>query len=123
MKKLLKLGFVLVILLVVLAACPLFQQINVGWHIDYWGGTSSSSILTVDYTVRNLGKYDLTGVNLKIAAYVPSAGGYIYDWTPDFDLSQNEVDSDSFDIDIFPYHLPDVDWVEVLGVDMDNPRD
>ena len=123
MKTALKLCVVVLLLLFVLTACDLYNGINVGWSINTFGG--SASLAHVTYTVQNLGKYDLTGVNLEIGAYVASTfTGYISAWTtPDFNLAQNEIKSGSIDIDISPYSVAFVTGAAVLGVDMDKPND
>src|SRR5271169_6718292 len=90
MKNGVKFVLVFSIMLAALTGCELYQAINVGWSID---AVSPNGTLTrVDYTVRNLGKIDLTGVNLKVGVDVQGNGTYpATQWTPDFRINQNEI--------------------------------
>ena len=122
MKTLTKLCVVLLLLLIVLTACDLYNQVNVGRSMDavIW----SSPTAQVHYTVWNQGKYDLTGVNLKIGVDVGTPiFGYVSAWTtPDFDLAKNETRSGDIYINI-PSGVPTTAPAAVLAVDMDNPKD
>ena len=123
MKTPFKLCVVSVLLLFVLTACELFNQINVAWSITSFGWSPSHA--HVNYQVWNQGKYDLTGVNLEIGAYLSPLGDYVSAWTtPDFDLAQGELRSGVIDIYIGPsYGALDITGAAVLGVDMDKPGD
>jgi hypothetical protein len=117
-KGMFKLAIVLSVLLVAATGCDLYQAINIGWSIN--GLTPIGGFTRVSYTVQNLGKYDLTGVNLKIGVDVLGNGTYpAAQWTPDFSISQGQVLYGS--IDIVTGGAP-LGGAMVLGVDMDNPK-
>jgi hypothetical protein len=116
MKTLVKLGAVLMVLLLALAACT-FDQISVRWSVDNTVGPGP--IITVDYTVWNDGKYDLTGVNLEIG--IDSSVGIISYWTPDFSLDRGETKYGTFSFSIGSATPVGVGLI--LGVDMDKPKD
>ena len=120
MKALLKLCVVLLLLLFVLTACSLYNEINVRWNIDSL--TLNPTYARVGYTVWNQGKYDLTGVNLEIGVYATApVAGYLSAWTtPDFSLAQNESHSSYIDINTAGYIVTTT--TAVLGVDMDKPN-
>jgi hypothetical protein len=124
MKTLAKIGVVVIVVLFALTACNLFDQINIRWDITGYG--LSGSLATVSYNVWNDGKFDLTGVNLEVAAYVSPAGVYKSAWTlPDFSLAQKEMKSGSYSFSISPYSSAFGDSVTgaaILGVDMDKPN-
>lgn len=118
MKSIVKIAIVFSIVLAAVAGCELYQAVNVGWSIDgmYQVGTSTR----VSYTVRNLGKLDLTGVNLKVGVDVLGNGTYpATAWTPDFDINQNQVLYGSIDVPTGP--APALGGAVVLSVDMNNP--
>jgi hypothetical protein len=118
-KAFLRVGILLSALLFALTACNLFNQVNVGWRIDRVD--QAGSLATVAYTAWNDGKYDLTGVNLKIGVYATPLGDYVSGWTmPDITLNQNETKSGSIVIDV---GLNTASGAAVLAVDMDNPQD
>ena len=118
MKNMARSAIVALIVLAAMTSCELYQAINVGWTID--GMSQNGTITRVDYTVRNLGKLDLTGVNLKIGVDVFRNGTYpATQWTPDFNLNQNEVLYGS--VDVSTGGLP-LGGAMVLSIDMDNPK-
>ena len=119
MKTLLKLGAVILFLLLVLTACT-FNQVSVQWSISCWtiGGTH---LTTITYDVWNAGKYDLTGVKLTFSVFSPS--GYLYPVTPGFSLSKGEAITNQLVVDVSPDTASQVTAVEVVGVDMDKPKD
>jgi len=114
-----KLAVILVALLASLGGCQLFQAINLEWNIA--GVTYSSSFTHVSYTATNLGKVDLTGVNLEIGVDVNGDGTYPRSvWTPDFSVKQGQTVAGS--ADVYTGVLP-LGWATVISVDMDNPKD
>ena len=116
MKTLLKLGAVVIVLVSTFMACT-FDQISVRWSVD--STIVAGSNVTVDYTVWNDGKYDLTGVNLEIG--INSTVGIISYWTPDFSLDRGETKYGTF---FFNTGLAtSIPPAEILGVDMDKPKD
>ena len=115
MKTLLKLGAVVIVLLLVLTACT-YDQISVRWSVD--ATFVAGSIVTVDYTVWNDGKYDLTGVNLEIG--IDSNVGIISYWTPNFTLNQGDVLQGTFSFSIGS--ATPIGLGLILGVDMDKPK-
>jgi hypothetical protein len=120
MKRLFRISFVSLALLVALTACDLYNAINLSWNIDgvAWLGNGYTR---VTYTVQNLGKYDLTGVNLKIGVDVNGNLTYpISGWTEPFSLLQNQTRYGS--LDIYTGSAP-FGWATVLSVDVDNPPD
>lgn len=109
---------VLPALLMALTGCQLFNAINLAWSIDNVVPRATSA--RVSYTVRNLGKLDLTGVNLEIGVDVNGDGTYPRSaWTPDFSIGQNQVLYGTLDVEtgVMP-----VGWATVISVDMDNPQ-
>ena len=118
MKNMVRFAIVFSVLLAALTGCELYQAVNVGWTID--GMSQDGTVTRVDYTVRNLGKLDLTGVNLKIGVDVLGNGTYpATQWTPDFTLNQNEVLYGSVDVST---GVPPLGGAMVLSIDMDNPK-
>jgi hypothetical protein len=118
MKNIVKIAIVVSIVLAAVTGCELYQAVNVGWSIDGWSQVGTST--RVSYTVHNLGKLDLTGVNLKIGVDVLGNGTYpATAWTPDFDIRQNEVRYGTIDVPTGP-GFP-AGGATVLSVDMDNP--
>ena len=115
MKTVLKFGIVALALLVALSACTL-SDINVGWNINYW--TVVGPNVVVNYTAYNMGKYDLTGVNLEVAVEVPP-GVYISAKTPNFSLAQGQYYTSNITIFIAP--ASSVTSATVLSVGMDKP--
>jgi hypothetical protein len=98
--------------------CELYQAINVTWSIDSITLVPLSGAYRISYTVQNLGKIDLTGVNLEIGADMVGNGTYFYStWTPDFSLNQNQIKYGY--VDLYTGTLPAA--AAVLSVDMDNP--
>jgi hypothetical protein len=119
MKNPVKIAIVVSIVLAVMTGCELYQAVNVGWTIDSMG--PNGTYTRVSYTVRNLGKLDLTGVNLKIGVDVLGDGSYpATEWTPDFSLDQNEVRYGSIDVNTGGAFV--AGGAMVLSVDMDNPK-
>jgi hypothetical protein len=118
MKNLIRVSFLVLVVLTALTGCELFSGINVAWSI-----TSVSYYpdhATVTYTVQNLGKVDLTGVNLQIGVdMVPDSFTYpMRGWTPDFDLHQNQVKFGA--LDVFTGTQPVMNsWATVLSIDLD----
>jgi len=119
MKPILKLCGVLFVLLFVLTACKL-DQISVRWTID--GFVVGPPTVQVDYTVWNDGAYDLTGVNLEFGIYSTALTDWISAWTPDFSLDQHQTKTGTFFFNIGLAAAVTGD-PQVLGVDMDNPKD
>jgi hypothetical protein len=118
MSRLFRLSVVLASLLVALTGCELFNGINLAWSIE--SVTPSVSSAHVTYTVRNLGKYDLTGVNLEIGVDVHGDGTYPRSaWTPDFSIGQGQVLYGSLDVYT---GTPPIGWATVISVDMDKPK-
>jgi hypothetical protein len=108
-------------LLAGLAGCQLYNAISVGWNIDGVTYNGLTGMTRVAYSVQNVGKIDLTGVNLRIGVDVNNDLTYpVRAWTMDFSLNQNQTIHSS--IDIYTGILP-IGWATVLSVDMDNPKD
>ena len=121
MKKLIKVSFLALAVLAALAGCELYNAINVAWSIDGWSYNAVTDQMSVTYTVQNMGKFDLTGVNLQIGVDVAGNGTYPNRaWTPDFDLRQNQVKSGA--VSVFVGSLPPLGGATVLSVDMNNPK-
>jgi hypothetical protein len=121
MKNAIRLAVALVVLLVALTSCTLYNAINVGWTINSVTAIANHTI--VDFTATNYGKYDLAGVNLLICVDLNNNGVYSVTepagWTPDFSLSQNQSYSSS--IDISHVGFTNFGWATVISVDMDKP--
>ena len=120
MKTLLKLGAVVIVLLLALTACT-FNQISVQWAVNSWT-TGPGTFTTISYDVWNDGKYDLSGVNLLFSVY-STPSGYLYVKTPDFSLSQGQTISAQMVVNVAPDLAANVTAVEIVGVDMDKPKD
>jgi hypothetical protein len=119
MKNRVRFASVVLIMVAALTGCELYQAINVAWSIDAM--SPNGTYTRVDYTVRNLGKIDLTGVNLKVGVDVQGNGTYpATQWTPDFSINQNETLHGS--IDVNTGGLIVYGGAMVLSVDMDNPK-
>jgi hypothetical protein len=124
MKNAIRLGIALIVLLLALTSCNLYNEINLGWTIDSFALASGSTF--INYTATNYGKYDLTGVNLQFT--VDINGDKYFDplpptsepsaWTPDFSLSQGQSYSSSITIT----HAGTGFGVAVTDTDMDKPR-
>jgi len=117
-KNLFKLSIVFLALLAAVTGCELYTAVNVAWSIDSM--TYSGGFTTVTYTVQNLGKVDLTGVNLQIG--VDMSGNLTYPsraWTTDFSLNQNQTIHGS--LGFYTGSNP-LGWATVLSIDMDNPK-
>ena len=120
MKNMVRLAIVVSIMLAVMTGCELYQAVNVGWSIEAMN--PNGAFTRVDYTVRNLGKIDLTGVNLEIGVDVFGNGTYpAAQWTPDFSINQNEIRHGSIDVDTAGRTV--MGGAMVLSIDMDNPKD
>ena len=120
MKKLIKVSFLAVAVLTALAGCELYNAVNVAWSVDSMTYNPITSRTNVTYTVHNMGKLDLTGVNLQIGVDV--VGNVFYPsraWTPDFSIRQDQTLFGS--LDIYTGANP-VGGATVLSVDMDNPK-
>jgi hypothetical protein len=124
MKNAIRLGVALVVLLIALTSCSLYQAINVGWTIGTISRFSGSTV--IPYTAMNLGKYDLTGINLQFTVdlngdgYFDPQSPYLEPsaWTPDFSLSQGGSITSSITI----YHVgTSPGLAAVTAVDMDKP--
>jgi hypothetical protein len=114
-----RLTIVLLAALVSLGGCQLFQAINLAWNIT--NVTYSSSFTHVTYTATNLGKVDLTGVNLEIGVDMNGDGTYPRSvWTRDVDIRQGQTVVGS--ADVYTGVSP-LGWATVISVDMDNPKD
>jgi len=119
MRKLSRLAIVLAALLASLGGCHLYQAINLTW--DIIRVTYANPVTSVTYTATNLGKVDLTGVNLEVGVDVDGNGTYpLSVWTPDFSISTGETVSGT--VAIRTGVLP-LGGATVLSVDMDNPKD
>ena len=119
MKNLIKVSLLVLAVLTALAGCALYNGINVAWSVDSMIYSDPYEIVT--YTVQNLGKVDLTGVNLQVGVDVLGNGFYPNRaWTPDFSLDQNQVKSGS--ISIFVGSSPAAGGATVLSIDMDDPK-
>jgi hypothetical protein len=117
MKNRVRIAVVIALVLAALSGCELYQAINVTWSID--GMTQIGPITRVSYTVQNLGKIDLKGVNLEIGVDMAGDGTYpLSKWTPDFSLDQNQIKFGS--VDVTTVSTP-MGWATVLSIDMDNP--
>jgi hypothetical protein len=120
MKNTVRVAVVIALVLAALSGCELYQAINVTWTIDnivaLGGGTTR-----IYYSVQNLGKIDLTGVNLEIGADMAGTGLYYpYSiWTPDFSLNKNQIKSGWVDLYTGLGGPPLA--AAVLSIDMDNP--
>jgi hypothetical protein len=120
MKNMVRSAIVVLIVLAAMTGCELYQAINVGWSIDAM--SPNGRFTRVDYTVRNLGKVDLTGVNLKVGVDVFGNGTYpATQWTPDFNVGQNQTLYGSIDVDTAGVFVKG--GAMVLSIDMDNPKD
>ena len=120
-KKLLGVVAVLATVLLIVSGCDLYMGINVTWKITgvMWPGGSYTH---VTYSVQNLGKYDLTGVNLEIGVDVNGDGTYpCRAWTPDFSINQNQILYGSLDVPTGLGVNP-AGWATVTSVDMDKPQ-
>ena len=122
MKNAIRLGVALVILLGALTGCQLYNAINLIWDVNVIAQIPATTNVRVTYTVQNLGKYDLTGVNLLMA--VDRTGDGLYDaqaWTPDFNISQGQIITTTVDV----YGVGAIGvlaMAAVLSVDMDKPN-
>jgi hypothetical protein len=120
MKKLITVSFLALAVLATLAGCELYNAINVAWSIDSMMYNPVTYHTNVMYTVRNMGKVDLTGVNLQVGVDVLGIGTYPNrSWTPDFSLRQNQVLTGS--VDVYTGSNP-IGGATVISVDMDNPQ-
>jgi hypothetical protein len=116
MKSKLRIAIVIVLVLAAFTGCELYQAINVTWTTTV--APTVGNITRVSYTVTNLGKIDLTGVNLEIGVDMAGFGTYVYPtWTPDFSLDRNQTKYGYVDI----YTVTQPYAAAVLSVDMDNP--
>jgi hypothetical protein len=125
MKPILKLSIVVVVLLFALTACNLFKTINVSWAINFYSEPDipADSFIDINYDVWNAGKYDLEGVKLHFSVHIAGVG-YYDAWTPAVSLAEGQISRNNvFTIDVFPYHLGNIDILEVVAVDMDKPKD
>jgi hypothetical protein len=121
MNRLLKLSTVFLVLLAGFTGCQLYNAISLAWNIDNVTYNTLTGVTRVSYTVQNVGKVDLTGVNLRIGVDVNNDLTYpTRAWTLDFSINQNQTIHSS--IDIYTGFLP-LGWATVLNVDMDNPKD
>jgi hypothetical protein len=120
MKTLLKLGAVVIVLLLALTACT-YNELSVQWSITSWTIGNTTTFTTITYDVWNDGKYDLTGINLLFSVYSPS--GYLYVKTPNFSLSQGQAITAQIVVNVAPDLASQVSAVEIVGVDMDKPKD
>jgi hypothetical protein len=119
MRKKITLGIVAVSLLAVLAGCDLYTGISLTWDITYVQYLGNG-VTRVGYTVRNVGRYDLKGVNLEIGVDVNHNQTYsATGWTSSFNLSQGQSITTS--LDVVTLVDPTTGWATVLSVDMDNP--
>lgn len=116
MKNKLRIAVVIALVLAAFTGCELYQAINVTWTTTV--GSTILGVTRVSYTVQNLGKIDLTGVNLEIGVDMAGNGTFIYPtWTPDFSLYQNQIKVGY--VDIVTGSVPFA--AAVLSIDMDNP--
>ncbi|HTZ51033.1 MAG TPA: hypothetical protein VMF68_05225 [Spirochaetia bacterium] len=121
MKKRIALFVLAAALLVAAAGCELYQQINLTWSIT--GVTPlGGNYYQVTYTVQNLGKYDLTGVNLQIGLDVNGNNTlYAADWTPSFSIAQSQFLAGSINLYYTGSVYSTPYRAAVLSVDMDSP--
>jgi hypothetical protein len=118
MRNAIKLGIAIIVLLVALTSCNLYQAINLDWGDAVISGNGSHT--QVSYQVYNLGKYDLTGINLLIGLDTTGDGLWDYSaWTADFSLSQNSSTTQGVDFIGISYFASYNAYV--LSVDMDKP--
>jgi hypothetical protein len=119
MKNAIRLSIALIVLLLALTSCTLYNGINLIW--DWSLIQNLAPYYRVHYTVQNLGKVDLTGVNLLWGVDVN--GDTLPDgqaWTPDFSLSQGQTVSTT--VDVYTLVAPSAPLeATVLSVDMDKP--
>lgn len=121
MKNLVRFSVFLAALLVSLSGCELYNAINLAWNID--NVIPGVPFTHVVYTVQNMGKDDLTGVNLQVGVDM-TGNGVSYPcsaWTPDFSIHEGQTIHGSIDVPIPGVVLP-AGWATVLSVDMDNPK-
>jgi hypothetical protein len=119
MKRLARVFIVLTALLASLTGCQLYNAINLAWSIN--SVSYSNPFTHVSYTATNLGKVDLTGVNLEVGVDVNGDRTYPRSaWTPDFEVKEGQSVIGS--VDVFTGVLPN-GWATVISVDMDNPKD
>ena len=121
MKNLFRFSIILAVLAIGLSGCQLYNAINLAWSIDTVTSYGTLPPYThVTYHVRNMGKYDLTGVNLQVGVDVYSNGTYPASaWTPDFNINQGQTLYGSIDI-LTP--VVATGWATVISVDMDKPQ-
>ena len=115
MKAIAKLGALILCVLIGFAACDLFTGISVTYTATLSSSTASSA--TVYYTATNVGAYDLTGVNLEIAALSSTGTICGSTYTPSFSLAQNSTYSSYITFGTFTTPVD----AKVVGVDMDKP--
>jgi hypothetical protein len=122
MKNAIRLAAALVVMLVALTGCQLYNAINLIWSINALAQIGLSPDVRVTYTVQNLGKYDLNGVNLLMA--VDRTGDGFYEaqaWTPDFNITQGQIITTTVDV----YGVGTMallPMAAVLSIDMDKPQ-
>ncbi|MGA2479400.1 MAG: hypothetical protein ABSG63_11685 [Spirochaetia bacterium] len=122
MKNAIKLSIALIVLLVALTGCSLYNGINLIWD---WSNINplAGNYYRVTYTVQNLGKVDLTGVNLLWGVDVnndtyPEGQS----WTSDFSISQGAtLVNQTIDVYALGGVIPPLNAM-VLSVDMDKPN-
>jgi hypothetical protein len=109
------LSILAVALLAFAVGCDLYTGISVTWNVDSY--MQMGTITRVNYTVQNVGQYDLTGVNLEVG--VDTGSGFYYTaWTATFSLAKNQVLHGSIDVPtggLVPL------GATILGVDTDKP--
>jgi hypothetical protein len=115
MKAIAKLGALVLCVLVAFTACDLFTGITVQWTVNVVG--ASSSVATIDYTAYNSGLYDLTGVNLQIAALSSTGAECGRAWTPSFSLAQGQYYYGTIYLNTSVQAYD----ATVLAIDMDKP--
>jgi hypothetical protein len=122
MKNAIRLSIALIVLLVALTSCTLYNGINLIWD---WSNINllAGNYYRVTYTVQNLGKVDLTGVNLLWGVDVnndtyPEGQS----WTSDFSISQGAtLVNQTIDVYAPGGIIPPSLNAMVLSVDMDKP--
>ena len=121
MKNAIRLSIALIVLLVALTSCNLYNGINLIWDWSFINPLAGN-YYRVTYTVQNLGKVDLTGVNLLWGVDVnndtyPEGQS----WTSDFSISQGATLVNQTVNVYAPGGVTPPLNAMVLSVDMDKP--
>jgi hypothetical protein len=108
-----------------LSSCDLFNAINLYYVIDDVFDYPAFQYARIDYTVENMGRIDLTGVNIRFGVDTTGNGDYTDSadgdaWTMDFNIDAGEVRSGTINV---RYTGTSAVSAAIIGVDMDNPKD